>query len=164
MWILESNAILWLASWTWCRRKHNHDFFWLGTVLLNATVSVINSHNWNEAQISSRHNGADQWQYSNSRRINHMLSDILISTQILVTHLVTTFLSVIITTFLENTWRVGSSNKMWMLSPSICFDYLSGQIEREKLPILFLGTTPSTKSSSMWWSHQLLEAPLWSSQ
>ena len=52
-----------------------------------------------------------------------------------------TFLSAIITTFLEYTWRVGSSNKMSMLSPSICFDYLSGQTERENMAILFLGTT-----------------------
>ena len=76
-----------------------------------------------------------------------MLVDILTSTQFLVTHMVTTFLSAIITTFLEYNWRVGSSNKMSMLSPSICFDYLSGQTERENMLILFLGNTRTHRIS-----------------
>ena len=88
----------------------------------------------------------------------------------------TTFLSTVITTFLEYTWHVGSNNKMSMISPSICFDYLLGQIERKNMLILFLGTTRKhrispmtenvarkwltkswlhTMSPSMWWSHQL---------
>ena len=33
---------------------HKHNHFWLWTVLPNATVSVTNTHDWNEAQISSR--------------------------------------------------------------------------------------------------------------
>ena len=70
-----------------------------------------------------------------------MLGDILISTHLLVTHLVTTFLSAIITTFLEYTWRVGSKNKMSMLSPSIYFDCLSDKTERKNMLILFLRTT-----------------------
>ena len=86
------------------------------------------------------HNRDDQWRYSNCWRINHMIGDILISTQLLVSHLVTTFLSAIITTFLEYTWRVSSNNKMSMLSCSIGFDYPSGQRERENMLILFLGT------------------------
>ena len=76
-----------------------------------------------------------------------MFGDIL--TQLLVTHLVTTFLSAIITIFLEYTWRVGSNNKMSMLSPSTCFDYLSGQTERENMLILFLGTTRTHRISPM---------------
>ena len=93
------------------------------------------------------HHWDDQWRYSNSKRINHMLGDLLISTQLLVTHLVTTFLSTIITIFLEYTWSVGSNNKMSMLSPSICFDYLSGQTEREKM--IILGTSRTHRISPM---------------
>ena len=78
-----------------------------------------------------------------------MLGDILIRTQLLVTHLVTTLLSAIITTFLEYTWRVSSSNKMSMLSPSICFDYLLDQTEHENMLILFLGTTRTHRISPM---------------
>ena len=75
-------------------------FFWLWTVLPNATISVINTH---ETKLKLDHvlNWDDQWRYSNSWRINHMLGDIFFGTQLLVTHLVTTLLSSIITTFLE---------------------------------------------------------------
>ena len=78
-----------------------------------------------------------------------MIGDILISTQLLIAHLFTTFLSAIITTFLEYTWREGSSNRMSMLSPSIYFDYLSGQTEPENMFIMFLGTIRTHHISPM---------------
>ena len=72
-----------------------------------------------------------------------MLGGIFYSTQILVTHLVMTF-SVIITTFLEYTWRMVQRNKMSMLSLAIfrVCDDISGQTERKNMLILMLGTTP----------------------
>ena len=39
------------------------------------------------------------------------------------------------------TWRVGSSNKIIMLSPFVCFNYPSDQTERDNMLIMFLGTT-----------------------
>ena len=111
-------------------------------MLPNVTVSVTNTHAWNEAQISSR--TQLRWSVTRLKHLedqSHAWHDILISTQLFITHLITTFLSAIITTFFEYTWRVDSSNKMSMLSPSIRSNYLSGQTERENMLILFLGTT-----------------------
>ena len=54
----------------------------LPTLMTETTLKTAHVHNWD-----------DQCRDSNSWRINHMLGDILISTQLLVTHLVTTFLS-----------------------------------------------------------------------
>ena len=95
------------------------------------------------------HNRDDLWRYSNSWRINHVLGDILNSTQLLVTHLVTTFLLAKVTTFLEYTRCVGSNNKMSMLSRSIGFEYLSGQRGRENMLILFLANTRTHRISPM---------------
>ena len=72
-----------------------------------------------------------------------MLGGIFYSNQILVTHLVMTF-SVIITTFLEYTWRMVQRNKLSMLSRYVCFDGLLGQTERENMLILMLETTPTS--------------------
>ena len=64
----------------------------------------------------------------------HIDGDILFSTQVLVTNLVTTFLGY--------TWRVVQSNKMSMLSRSVWFDGLSGLMvcrvrQSEKFPYTF---------------------------
>ena len=79
-----------------------------------------------------------------------MLGDILITTQLLVTHLVTTFLSAIITTLLEYTWRVGSSNKMSILYLSVSVLIICRvRTERENMLILFLGITRTHRISPM---------------
>ena len=70
-----------------------------------------------------------------------MLGDIFISTQLLITHLVTTFsLSVIIMTFLEYTLREVPSNKMSMVSHSVALTMilLSVGSNRARKHICFL--------------------------
>ena len=149
-------------------------FFWLWTVLPNATVSVTNIHEWNEAQISSRTQLDDpRWDW-NSWCSKHMLGDILFSTQLLVTHFVTIF------SFCDNHDILG----IYLACAT-----LSGQKEWENMLILLLGTTFKHRislmtiviitdrkfrdqvtevlhkmSPSMWWSQQLFESHLWSSQ
>ena len=175
--VLESNAILWLTSWVECRRKHNHHFFWLWTVLLNATHDS-HQHSWLKRSSNQRHERYcdDQMWDSNSWWSNHMLDDILFSTQFLVTHLVATYC-------------VGDNRDILGM-------YLACGSKQQTMFIMFLGTTckyrtylqiieialwPSrwlwptenivTKnwvqnkmSSSIWWSPQLFETLIWSSQ
>ena len=66
-----------------------------------------------------------------------MLGDILFSTQLLVTHLVTTF------SLGDNHDTVGI-----FLNP-VCFDELLGQTERENMLYLLLGTTRTHRISPM---------------
>ena len=75
-----------------CRRKPSHDFFWLWTVLSNATVSVtcVTCHPTVKWKLISAHNWDDQGWDSKSWWINYMLDDILFSTQLIITYLVTT--------------------------------------------------------------------------
>ena len=62
------------------------------THMTETKIKSARAHNWDDKR----------WD-SNSWWTNHMLGDIWFSTQLLVTHLVTTLLSVIIATFLEYT-------------------------------------------------------------
>ena len=101
------------------------------------------------------HSWDDQWRDLNSWRINHMLGDILISFQLLVTYLVTTLLSAEITTFLEYTWCEGTSNKMGMLSP-FCLFWLSVGSNRTKKTCSLCFLEPLTSTVylpwPLWWS------------
>ena len=70
-----------------------------------------------------------------------MIDDILFSTQLLNTHLVTTFSPKDNHDILGIYLVFGPKHKMSILSRSVSFDYLSGQTEWETMLVLFLGTT-----------------------
>ena len=80
------------------------------------------------------HNCDDQRWDLNRWWTNHLLGAIFWDTQRLVTHLVMTIwlyhLPMIITTFLENIWRVVPSNKMCMLSCCVCFNDLLDRMRK----------------------------------
>ena len=107
-WTMSRGSLMFIADtqWKWvmtCRTRHAsagdntvtltdklslipsqncHDFFWLWIVLPNATVSITNTPDWNEAHV---HNWDDQRWDLNNWWTNHMLGDILFSVQLLVT-------------------------------------------------------------------------------
>ena len=100
-------------------------------------------------KLAHVHNSDDQRRDSTSWWINHMLGDILFGSQFLVPHLVTTFSVgdshiLGIATLLWHTWRVVSTNKISILSRSVCFDWLSFKHSEKICSSCFLKPLAST--------------------
>ena len=173
---LSQTPIFWLTSWAYCRHKHNHDFFWLWTVLPNGTVSVTNTHEWNEAQIISRIQLI--WSEVRLKQLvdqSPMLGDIFLA---LNSWSLMPF-SVDDNHDILRIYLACGSKQQNDHAFTFCLVWRSVGLNRgRKHPHFVSGWSPTenvatkrliksglhTMSSSMWWSQQLFESHLWSSQ